>query len=261
MLGFVSSLSAGSGVLLILQVYIWFLLRPSEGHCQPHSLHHVTQQWQHGLWVFPDLVSHSLIALNYCRAKTQLGTTTFTSFSWAEHDWAEWCRQGGSLKWKGSCSALIAKIIVRAGRQRSPLLFLHSPPPLPFLHLHHNHSTTLHHHPSYSTGPWLDLNTNGSAKKQPELRGSNHITAIIHFIFGWLSVKIIDRGRGIWGGTTNRLLVTGGIHLYMSCCTDKQNANKCICPKKKRFKSHPPLCVSCVFQLKQCVWFVSVWEI
>lgn len=162
-------------VLLILQVYIWFLHRPSEGHCQPHSLHHVTQQWQRGLWVFPDLVSHSLIALNYCWAKTQLGTTTFTSFSWAEYGWAEWCRQGGCLKWKGSCSALIAKIIVRAGRQWSPLPILHCHPPLPFLRLHHYHGTTLNRCPSYTTEPWLDLNTNSPAKRQLELRGSHHV--------------------------------------------------------------------------------------
>lgn len=72
------------------------LLSPSEGHCQPHSLHHVTRQWQRGLWVFPDLVSRSLIALSHRRAKTQLGTTTFTSFSRAE--WGlSWAVKAGRI--------------------------------------------------------------------------------------------------------------------------------------------------------------------
>ena len=134
------------------------LLSPSEGHCQPHSLHHVTRQWQRGLWVFPDLVSRSLIALSHCRAKTQLGTTTFTSFSRAEWGWAERCGQGGSSKWKGSCSALIAKIIVRAGRQWSPLC-LFSPPrsSTPLSLLASLPGAALNHWPSYRTGPWLNL--------------------------------------------------------------------------------------------------------
>lgn len=67
-LGFVSSLSAGSAIVLIPQVYIYFsvgLLRVTASHTH-FIMHHVTQQWQHSLWVFPDLVSYCLIALNYC---------------------------------------------------------------------------------------------------------------------------------------------------------------------------------------------------
>lgn len=122
-----SSFSAGSGLLLILHVYIWFLPGPSEGHCQPHSLHHVTQQWQHGLWVFPDLVSPSLIVLNYCWAKTQLGITTFTSFSLADV-WLSWVVHAGCiLEMKRFLFSADCNNNCKSWKATKPLFLLQSP--------------------------------------------------------------------------------------------------------------------------------------
>ena len=145
------------------------LLSPSEGHCQPHSLHHVTRQWQRGLWVFPDLVSRSLIALSHRRAKTQLGTTTFTSFSRAEWGLSWAVKAGRILEMKRLLFSADCKDNCQSWKAvKPPCLFSPPCPSTPLSSLESLHGAAQNHWPSYRTRPWLNL-------RRHELRGKRRL--------------------------------------------------------------------------------------